>query len=49
MKNYLLEKGISEHNIIMEDQSTTTLENMMFSKKNYGSDDVPVPCDFCNK
>lgn len=33
MKNYLLEKGISEHNIIMEDQSTTTLENMMFSKK----------------
>lgn len=33
MKNYLLGKGISEHDIIMEDQSTTTLENMMFSKK----------------
>lgn len=33
MKNYLLQKGISEHDIIMEDQSTTTLENMMFSKK----------------
>lgn len=33
MKNYLLEKGISEHDIIMEDRSTTTLENMIFSKK----------------
>lgn len=33
MKNYLLGKGISEHDIIMEDKSTTTLENMMFSKK----------------
>lgn len=33
MKNYLFEKGISEHDIIMEDRSTTTLENMMFSKK----------------
>lgn len=33
MKKYLLEKGISEHYIVMEDCSTTTLENMMFSKK----------------
>lgn len=33
MKMYLLEKGISEDSIITEDKSTTTLENMEFSKK----------------
>lgn len=55
MKKYLLEKAISEHDIIMEDRSTTTLENMMFSKKidvfkkDYGSDYAPIPRDFCNK
>lgn len=33
MKNYLLLKGIPEEMIIMEDQSTTTRENMRFSHK----------------
>ena len=33
MKNYLLSKGISEERILMEDQSTTTFENMKFSKE----------------
>ncbi|MBQ6439682.1 MAG: YdcF family protein [Mogibacterium sp.] len=32
MKRYLLEQGIPESDIIMEDQSTTTLENLKFSK-----------------
>lgn len=32
MKGYLLEKGIPESDIIMEDKSTTTLENLQFSK-----------------
>lgn len=33
MKNYLLSQGVDEHHILLEDQSTTTLENMVFSKK----------------
>ena len=33
MKNYLLEQGIPEERIIMEDQSTDTFENMKFSKE----------------
>lgn len=32
MKKYLLSQNIPEENIIMEDQSTTTYENMLFSK-----------------
>lgn len=32
MKQYLLEQGIPEEDIIMEDQSKTTLENMEYSK-----------------
>ncbi len=32
MKRYLLEQGIPESDILMEDQSTTTLENLEFSK-----------------
>ena len=32
IKNYLLEKGIKEKQIIIEDKSTTTFENMKFSK-----------------
>jgi uncharacterized SAM-binding protein YcdF (DUF218 family) len=32
MKKYLLEQGIPESDIIMEDQSATTLENLRFSK-----------------
>ena len=33
MKNYLLEKGIPEENILMEDTSATTYENLINSKK----------------
>ncbi len=33
MKNYLLGKGIPESQIILEDRSTDTLENMKFSKE----------------
>ncbi len=32
MKRYLLEQGIPESDILMEDKSTTTLENLQFSK-----------------
>lgn len=33
MRNYLIENGIDDKNIIVENKSTTTLENMKFSKK----------------
>lgn len=33
MKNYLMEKGIPEDRIILEDKSTTTEENLRFCKK----------------
>lgn len=33
MKNYALEKGIPEEDILVETHSTNTLENMQFSKK----------------
>lgn len=33
MKQGLLDRGIEEERIIMEDQSTTTLENIAFSKR----------------
>lgn len=33
MKDYLLSRGIPESDIIMEDKSTTTLENLRFSKE----------------
>ena len=32
MKRYLLEQGVPESDIILEDQSTTTFENLRFSK-----------------
>lgn len=32
IKNYLLEKGIKEKQILIEDKSTSTIENMKFSK-----------------
>ena len=33
IKNYLLERGIKKNQIIIEDKSTSTIENMKFSKK----------------
>lgn len=33
IKNYLLAKEIEEKNILIEDKSTSTIENMKFSKK----------------
>ena len=33
MKNYMLEKGVPEDQILMEDNSRNTYENMLFSKK----------------
>lgn len=33
MQNYLIQKGISESKIIVEDKSTSTFENFSFSKK----------------
>lgn len=33
MKNYLVDNGVNEENIILEDKATTTLENIIFSKK----------------
>jgi len=32
IKNYLIEKGIKENQILIEDKSTSTIENMKFSK-----------------
>ena len=33
IKNYLVEKGIKENQILIEDKSTSTIENMKFSKE----------------
>lgn len=33
MKNYLIEKGINRNNIIIEDKSISTIQNMQFSKE----------------
>ncbi len=33
MKNYLVENGVDEENIILENKATTTLENIIFSKE----------------
>ena len=33
MKDYLLEKGVPEEHILQEDRSTSTYENMLFSKE----------------
>ncbi|TQR20585.1 YdcF family protein [Psychrobacillus vulpis] len=33
MKNYLLENGIAEDRLIVEDQSTSTYENLLYSQK----------------
>ena len=47
MKNYLMEKGIAESRIIMEDKSTSTITNLAFShdimkEKNLPDDSVVV-------
>lgn len=42
MKNYLLSVGISEEKIILENRSTTTMENLTFSKALM--DDENSPC-----
>ena len=33
MKNYLMAKGVPEEHILLEDRSTSTYENMRFSKE----------------
>jgi len=40
MKNYLLSQGIPEEMIVEEDRSTSTYENMKFSKEKIPSDDL---------
>ena len=42
MKNYLLEKGISEEYIILEDKSVSTQENMRFSFEKIGAEDAMI-------
>ncbi len=42
MKNYLLENGIEEDRILVEDKSTSTLENLKFSDELYGLKDRKV-------
>ena len=33
MKNYLVERGVPEEHVLLEDRSTSTYENMLFSKE----------------
>lgn len=40
MKNYLVEQGVPENAIIMEDKSTSTYENLRFSQKLMKSKDL---------
>ena len=51
MKRYLIEKGIPEEDIILEDKSTTTLENIKFSmniieQDNHGEDVALVTSNY---
>ncbi|URZ01911.1 YdcF family protein [Clostridium felsineum] len=46
MKRYILENNISEENIICEDKSTTTFENLMYSKKIMDSQKKAYRCIF---
>ena len=41
MKNYMVEKGISEDRIIEEDQATNTKENIALAKKLAAKEDLP--------
>ena len=38
MKNWLLDHGIPEKNLLLEESSTSTLENLVFSAELYGCD-----------
>lgn len=51
MKNYLVENGVAENKIILESKATTTLENIIFSKKimddlNLGNKALIVTSDY---
>lgn len=46
MRRYLLEKNIAEENIICEDKSTTTFENLQYSKKIMDSQKQNYKCMF---
>lgn len=46
MKRYLLEKNIGEENIICEDKSTTTFENLKYSKKIMDDEKENYKCIF---
>ena len=46
MKNYLLERGIPEKQILEEDRSTSTFENMQFSKKLIDAEDPKAKVAF---
>lgn len=39
MKDFLIKKGIKEDNIIMEDKSTSTMENLIYSKEILGKEE----------
>lgn len=41
MYNYLIDKGIDEKRILLEDQSTSTRENLLFSKNVIEQNDLP--------
>ena len=41
MYDYLIDKGIDEKRIFLEDQSTSTRENLLFSKKVIEQNDLP--------
>ncbi len=42
MRDYLVEHGVEESRIIMEDRSTNTYENIQFSRKIIGNDEASV-------
>lgn len=42
MRNYLLEQGVPEEHIILEDRATTTLENLRYSKELMEDPKAPV-------